>query len=233
MDCTIGKNNSIAENVKIGKNVVIGDNNTIKEGTVIYDNTKIGNSNIILEGNILGSLPVEANIDYKNICHGGLQIGNNNFFHIKNIISSGCYQKTIIGNNNKFLSEVYISHDNIVGDSATFYPRVFSSGLVQYDDFSGVGAGAHIHQKLRVGSYSMIGMNNTITKNVIPFIVCINGRYSRINLKKAPSIVSSYGTTLSEICDKYYNGTLNMDDYKNILDKETYETLYRFITNSK
>ena len=83
----IGKNNKIDENVIIHNDVAIGDNNIIKSGTVIYENTIIGDNNIILEENSFGILPVEANVKYSDICRKGLVIGNNNFFHIKNMIN--------------------------------------------------------------------------------------------------------------------------------------------------
>lgn len=180
----IGKNNKIEKDVIIHRNVVIGDNNVIKTGTIIYPNTIIGNNNIIMENNYLGSLGVEANKDFNDLKYGGLIIGNNNTFHIKNIISSGLYGKTVIGDHNKILSDVYISHDNHIHNNVTFYPRVFSAGLVTFFNYSNVGAGAYIHQKIKVGAYSMIGMNNTIVNNVLPYMVCINGKYSRINTSK-------------------------------------------------
>ena len=89
----IGKNNIIDENVVIGENVIIGNNNTIKSGTTIYENTIMGDNNIILENNLIGTLAVLADVEYKNISLGGVIIGNNNFFHISNKISSGFYKK--------------------------------------------------------------------------------------------------------------------------------------------
>jgi UDP-N-acetylglucosamine acyltransferase len=192
-------NNFIDSSVIIYDNVVIGNNNIIKANTIIYENTVIGNNNIILEYNILGCLPVEANIHYEQIKSNGLIIGNNNFFHISNKISSGYYDKTIIGDNNKLLSDVYISHDNIIHNNITFYPRVFSAGIVEYFDNANIGAGAYIHQKCKVGSYSMIGMNCTITKNVLPFFVNINNKNFKLNKHKLPNGILEYSDLLNKI----------------------------------
>lgn len=178
------ENNKIDPSVIIHENVIIGKNNIIKSGTVIYPNTVIGDNNVILEDNYLGTLAVEAKHRPNELKYKGLIIGDNNIFHIKNIVSSGFYGKTIIGNNNKILSGVYISHDNIIHNNVTFYPRVFSAGIVEYFDHSNVGAGAFIHQKTKIGSYSMIGMNTTVVKNVLPYFVNINGRYTRLNYSK-------------------------------------------------
>lgn len=189
---TLGNNNLIEDGVIIENNVKIGNNNVIKKGTVIHENTIIGNNNVFLEDNVIGALPVEANVPYQHLTKKGLVIGNNNFFHIKNIISSGCYNKTIIGNNNKFLSDVYISHDNIIHDFVTFYPRVFSAGVVEFFNHSSVGACACIHQKLKIGAYSMIGMNSSIVKNVYPYMICVNNnKYTNINEKKIDTLDSA------------------------------------------
>jgi len=103
----IGSGNDISDDVKIHNNVVIGNNNKIYSGTIIYPNTIIGNNNIILNNNILGEYGVDAkDNDFKEKKFGGLIIGNNNYFHVNNIIFSGFYTKTEIGDNNKFLSQV-------------------------------------------------------------------------------------------------------------------------------
>lgn len=184
MNIKIGKGNIIDDSVVIHDNVTIGDNNVIKAGTVIYENTIIGDNNTIFENNEIGTLVVDANVSPDELKRNGLIVGNNNFFHIHNTISSGFYRKTIIGNNNKFLSHTYISHDNIIHNNVVFYPKVFTAGLVEIFDFANLGACCCIHQKIKVGSYSMIGMNCSIVKNVLPFFINVNNRYTNINHKR-------------------------------------------------
>jgi UDP-N-acetylglucosamine acyltransferase len=198
----IGEKNIIEPNVKIGDNVIIGNNNIIKSGTIIYDNTIIGDNNIFLENNIIGTLPVLANVEYKDNKSKGVVIGNNNFFHISNKISSGYYKKTLIGNYNKFLSEIYISHDCKIGNEITFYPRVFSAGLSIFKNNCNIGAGAYIHQKCIIGSYAMVGMNCTITKNVLPFLISIGSKYTRPNTKFLPKELLNYDNILNNIIKK-------------------------------
>lgn len=216
----IGKNNNIDDGVIMHNNVIIGDNNIIKKGTIIYENTKIGNNNIILEDNLLGILPVEANVKYCDICRKGLIIGNNNFFHIKNIISSGYYNKTIIGNHNKLLAEIHISHDNIIHDHVTFYPRAFSAGLVEFFDNSNIGAGAFIQQRCKIGSYSMIGMNGVATKNVLPFMICINNKYIKLNEIKFTDKIKEYRNELLNILNYLKKNDSKYSDEINILINE-------------
>jgi UDP-N-acetylglucosamine acyltransferase len=219
-------NNTIDSDVVIHDNVIIGNNNIIKSGTIIYENVVIGNNNIILENNIIGCLPVEANVNYNEIKKNGLTIGNNNFFHISNKISSGYYNTTIIGNNNKFLSDVYISHDNIIHNNVVFYPRVFSAGLVEYFSYSNIGAGAHIHQKCRIGSYSMVGMNCTILKNIMPFFVSIGYKYTRLNKIKMTDDMLLYENIFENIFE-LSNEKKDIGDIKKIIN--TLPNKYKFL----
>jgi UDP-N-acetylglucosamine acyltransferase len=235
----IGNNNIIGKNVKIFENVSIGNNNKIYDNTIIYPNTKIGNNNIFLYRNKIGEIGVQSSFNTENFefKYNGLEIGNNNFFHVDNIISNGYINKTIIGNNNKFLSEVYISHDNVIHDSVTFYPRVFSAGIVEYFNNSNIGANACIHQRCKIGNYSMIGMNSTITKNVFPFFIVINNKYIRINNKAIPDDfnINNYKEQLHKIIHYlYHNDNDNDNDCKlkqeiNTLPKEILEIINNFL----
>ena len=146
----IGKNNIISKSVKIHENVIIGNNNKIYDNVVIYPNTIIGDNNIILNNNIIGEYPVQANDDYRNYDFNktfGTFIGNNNFFHVRNIIFSGIKRNTFIGNNNKLLSECHINHDCIINNNVTLYLRAMMAGFSECLDYSNIGGYGFIQQK--------------------------------------------------------------------------------------
>jgi acyl-[acyl carrier protein]--UDP-N-acetylglucosamine O-acyltransferase len=203
--------NNIDEDVIIYPNVKIGKNNIIKSGTIIYNNVCIGDNNIILQDNRIGVLPVDASISYKDLMMKDpdnnssflTTIGNNNFFHINNKIS----QAITIGDYNKFLSDVYISHDNKIHNNVTFYPRVFSSGYVEFFDHSNLGAGCFIQQNCKIGAYSMIGMNGVATKSVLPFMICVNNKYLRLNIKKMINFDDRTLKILKEILNNIIKNT--------------------------
>ena len=185
---TIGKNNLIGNNVKIMENVIIGNNNKIYDNTIIYPNTTIGNNNIFLNNNKIGELGVQSHINYDNFefKYNGLIIGNNNFFHVSNIIFNGYDDKTIIGDNNKFLSEVTIHHDTIIKNNVILYPRSITAGFSKLLDNSVMGMNSSIQQRQVLGQYSMIGMNNPATHNVFPFFIYFNNQYIRYNTHIIP-----------------------------------------------
>ena len=188
----IGKNNYIEDGVTICKGVVIGDNNKIYSGTTIYPNTVIGNENVFLNGNIIGEHPVDANESFTQKEYGGVIIGNYNYFHVNNLVSSGRHGKTIIGNSNKFLSEVAIHHDTVIENNVVFYPRSISAGLCRFMSHSSIGMGTAIQQRSVIGNYSMIGMGSVATHSVFPFFIYYDNSYIRLNSKRLPKDIVDF-----------------------------------------
>jgi acyl-[acyl carrier protein]--UDP-N-acetylglucosamine O-acyltransferase len=185
----MGKNNYIESGVKIFENVIIGDNNKIYDGTIIYPNTIIGNNNLILNNNILGEFGVQSreNIEiFKKKHFNGLHIGNNNFFHINNKVFSGYSLKTIIGNNNRILTENHIGHDTTIHNNVTIYARAITGGYSTLLDYSTMGMCTSIQQNRVLGSFSMIGMGNAAVHNIFPFYIYLDRKYLRFNKTKIP-----------------------------------------------
>ena len=226
----IGKNNFISPKAILYDNVTIGDNNNIYDDVIIYPNTTIGNNNHIFPRNIIGEFPVSSNDKYNTYNFNltkGVSIGDNNLFHVSNIIFSGIDNKTFIGNNNKFLAENHISHDVKVFNNVTFYLRCISGGYSIFLDYSNIGMDAVIHQKTVVGQYSMIGANSTITKHVFPYYINIGNKLHRLNEKKIPDDVKKYDNILQEINKNFI--LKNYDTSKYNLSNEINEDLCKYI----
>jgi len=214
---TMGNYNKIGDNVTIFPNCKIGDNNNIDSNVTINPNCKIGNNNIIFPRNVIGEYPCStshANDPYETIKNFyGVEIGNNNFFHIENIISSGIKNFTIIGNNNRFLGENFIHHDVVIENNITFYPRATTGGYSKFLNYSNIGMAAVINQRTVIGEYSMIGSNNTITKHVFPYFITINNKIQRINKMKTPPEIDEYELVLKEINENFLNSNYIIDKY--------------------
>ena len=201
----IGKNNIIGKNVKIFENVTIGNNNKIYDNTIIYPNTKIGNNNIFLHRNKIGEIGVQSSFTTDNFefKYNGLEIGNNNFFHVDNIIFNGYDKKTVIGNYNKILSESHIGHDTKIINNVILYPRCITGGHSTLLSNSVMGFNSTIQQRMVLGNYSMIGAGNNVSKNVFPFFIIINNKYIRTNNKAIPDDlnINNYKEQLDYIID--------------------------------
>jgi UDP-N-acetylglucosamine acyltransferase len=230
----IGKNNKIANSVIIHNNVIIGDNNFIGENVVIYPNTVIGNNNHIFNGNIIGEMPINSDDSFREYHlekYKGVFIGDNNLFHVKNLIFSGIEKKTLIQNNNKILGECQVNHDVQIYNDVTFYPRVTAAGFTEFLSYSNVGICAVIHQRRIIGQYSMVGGNNMVTKNVFPYYININNKIHRLNKAKTPEYINNYDNYLREIQENFKNKNFDLSSYD--LPLEIVNDLQLFISKIK
>lgn len=213
----IGINNVIHDNVEIHENVILGNNNNIYNNTIIYPNCKIGNNNIILNNNVIGEHPVDSSKFGITKKFNGVEIGDNNYLHINNIIFGGDINQTIIGDYNKLLAENHIGHDTIIKSNVTLYPRCITGGHSILLDYSVMGMYSTIQQRMVIGEYSMIGMNNPASHNIFPFFIYTNGKYSRLNKHKLNECRMNI--------DNYENQLIELIEHakKNKFDKVFYE----------
>jgi UDP-N-acetylglucosamine acyltransferase len=227
----VGINNIISATAVIHDNVVIGDNNYIGDNVIIYPNTTIGNNNRIFNCNVIGEFAINASDgwgDYDLYKCKGVVIGNDNIFHIKNIIFSGIENKTYIGNNNKILGECHIGHDTQIYNNVVIYPRVITGGYSEYLNNSNIGMCSVIHQRKIIGQYSMVGANNMVTKDVFPYYITINNKINRLNIAKISQDVLNYDSELKEIQKNIQNPDFDLDNYD--LSKEIMNVLTIFIS---
>jgi UDP-N-acetylglucosamine acyltransferase len=228
----IGKGNFISPKAIIHDNVIIGNNNKIYDDVILYPNVVIGNDNILFPRNIIGDIPINSHKNYNEYNFSfskGVVIGDNNFFHVNNIICGGSVNKTLIGNNNKFLAENHIAHDVVIFDNVTFYMRVLTGGHSVFLSNSNIGMYSTIHQKRVIGQYCMIGANNTITKNVFPYYININNKLHRLNVSKIPNWISEYDSILKEINSNFLEKNYNLNKYN--LPDELHETIHEYVKN--
>jgi UDP-N-acetylglucosamine acyltransferase len=231
MNIIIGKNNRISETAIIHNNVVIGDNNFIGDNVTILPNTVIGNNNNFFNGNVIGEFAMHTSpefVEYDLYKCKGVIIGDNNLFHVKNIIFSGIDNKTFIGNNNKILGECNINHDVKINNNITLYPRVMICGYCELLDYSNIGTCAVIHQRIIIGQYSMIGGNNMVTKNVFPYYINIDNRPHRLNNVKISENVKSLDNILRQIQEGFINKDFDLTIYE--LPSEVTNDLILFIS---
>jgi UDP-N-acetylglucosamine acyltransferase len=211
-----GQNNIISNSAIIHEGVIIGDNNFIGENVIIYPNTIIGNNNKIFNGNIIGEFAINSSVgwdDYDLCKCKGVLIGNDNLFHIKNIIFSGIENKTYIGNNNKILGECHIGHDTQIYNNVILYPRIIIGGFTECLNDSNIGMASVIHQRMIIGQYCMVGANNMVSKHVFPYYITINNKLHRLNTAKLPPDVITYDIYLQEIHSNFKSGDYEIEKY--------------------
>ena len=181
-------NSFISKDVELGSNVIIGpfcylngnikiDSNTeLKSHVTISGKTSIGKNNIFYPFSNIGCDPQDLKFKGED---SELIIGNNNIFRENTTISKGTKDggmKTIIKNNNLFMTGVHIAHDCIIGNENIFVNQVTLGGHVNIMNNVVVGGLSAIIQFVTIGSYSMIGGMSGIDKNVLPFSLAIGNR---------------------------------------------------------
>ena len=230
----IGKNNYISKHAIIHDNVQIGDNNKIYDNVTIFPNTIIGDNNYFYPRNYIGDFPIDSRIkncdyDFSNVA--GVSIGNNNLFHLDNVILSGTETKTQICDNNKILGKVLVGHDVILKNNVVIYPGCIIGGYANLLNNSSVGMGSIVNQKIIIGNNSMIGSNNAVTKHVFPYYITINNKLIRLNKKNIKSEMECYDKELKEIQKHIHTDDFNINNF-NISD-EIKENILDFLIKTK
>ena len=235
----ISKNVRLGNNVKIGPfcylngNIIIDDNSELKSNITISGNTTIGKNNLFYPFSHIGCDPQDLKFNGEE---SELIIGDNNIFRENTTISKGTKDggmKTIIKNNNLFMTGVHIAHDCIIGNENIFVNQVTLGGHVKIMNNVVIGGLSAIIQFVTIGSYSMIGGMSGIDKNILPFSLAIGNRAKlrginlvgirRKNFKKNEIL------RINIIHDQYLGG-VNLDD-KNKIDSIFIE--YNKIQNQK
>jgi len=221
-------NSFISDKVKLGKNVKIGpfcyldgyinigDNTELKSHVVVSGNTTIGTNNIFYPFSNIGCDPQDLKYDGEE---SYLIIGNNNIFRENVTISKGTKDgglKTLIQDNNLFMTGVHIAHDCIIGNDNIFVNQVTLGGHVNIMNNVVVGGLSAIIQFVTIGSYSMIGGMSGIDKNVLPFSLAIGNRAKLRGLNLVGIRRKNFNKSeISRINDIHYNYSESIELNKN------------------
>ena len=219
----ISKNVELGNNVKIGPychidgDIKIGDNTELKSHIVVSGKTSIGSNNIFYPFSNIGCDPQDLKFKGEE---SELIIGNNNIFRENVTISRGTLDggmKTIIHNNNLFMTGVHIAHDCIIGNENIFVNQVTLGGHVNIMNNVVVGGLSAIIQFVTIGSYSMIGGMSGIDKNVLPFSLAIGNRAKLrgVNLVgiRRKNFDKNQISRINDIHNQYIDGiTFNKND---------------------
>ena len=166
----------IHESVEIGPFCYVGEDVQIDEGSILLSHvvlkgpTKIGTNNKFYQFSVIGEATPDKKFKGEKTT---LEIGDNNIFREGVTIHRGTVQDkstTIIGNDNLLMAYSHVAHDCILGDSNVFANHAGIAGHVIVGNFVTIGALTTIHQFCRIGDYSFVGMNTSITMDIPAYI---------------------------------------------------------------
>ena len=129
---------------------------------VNWDQVEVGTGNTFGPNCVIGQ--DAQHLAYETV--GKVIIGNNNTFREFVCIDrpTSMTQKTVIGDNNYFMSGSIIHHDCEIENNVIICSNVSIAGNVTIMRGANLGMNASVHQFQVVGSYTMIGMNSCIIK---------------------------------------------------------------------
>ncbi len=139
------------------------NNNIIHPTAIInWEKVELGTGNIIGPYVCIGMNPMT----YLQESEGLVKIGDNNVIREFTTIHlpTKSSKITSIGNENFFMCNSHISHDCKIENKITVAVGVVLNGHVNAMVGAYIGSGAVVHQYQTIGSYSIVGMNSTVTK---------------------------------------------------------------------
>ncbi len=201
----------LANNVHIDISAKIGENNIIHPFVYIGPNVEIGNNNIIYPFTSIGT-PGEHKT--AKPLGGRTIIGDNNVIreHVTIQAPIGTLT-TIIRHSCYIMNKCHIAHDCIVEDECVMSTGSIIGGYTILEKYANLGLGSVARQRLIIGESAMVGMNSTVTKNVLPFST-VTGTPAKIKQFNAVG-AQKRGFTDEQIKDiiKNYSVIVNSDSY--------------------
>lgn len=167
---------------EIGEDVEIGPYCVIHAGAVVGSSCWLQNNVTIDGGTTIGSgneFFAYASIGQRtqDLKYAGeptyCEIGDDNVFREFVTVhrSTNADDKTIIGNNNKFLAYSHVAHDCKVGNHIISSNNGTLGGHVIVEDYAILGGMTGIHQFCRIGKHALTGGCTKIVQDVPPFMI--------------------------------------------------------------
>jgi UDP-N-acetylglucosamine acyltransferase len=165
--------NSIHPTALISGDVEMGSGNTIGPFAVIMGPAALGDDNWIGTGVVIGAPPeARAFTQPRGAADSpgsGVVIGSRNVLREYSQLHQGWHRATRVGDDSFVMNQAYIAHDCELGDEVTLASSVLLAGHVVVGEGANVGLGAVVHQRVRIGAWTMVGMGSVVTRDVPPF----------------------------------------------------------------
>jgi UDP-N-acetylglucosamine acyltransferase len=178
----------LADDVIIGPFCIVhagaklGPGSILDSHVVIHGCVTAGSGNRFHQGSAIGDMPQDVTFTGEDT---SLVIGDNNIFREFTTIHRGTHKDrgvTKIGNNNLFMAYSHIAHDCIIGNNVSLTNTANLAGHTIIDDFVYLSAFVGIHQRCRIGAYSFIGANTTVTKDIVPYALAVGHENNRAKI---------------------------------------------------
>jgi len=182
----------------IDADVEIGEGTEIMPYTSIIRGTRIGRNNRIYQGSIIGADPQDFRWKgEKTYCF----IGDNNTIREHVIINRGITSEggTRIGSESFIMAETHIGHDTHIADKCVLGNGVTIAGDAEVGTCSILSSGVILHERSKLGEWTLIKGGCRISGNVPPFVIMAHNPASYFGVNAY--VMRKNGFTDAEIDD--------------------------------
>jgi len=175
----LGKGVRVGAYAVVGEDVELGDGCVLHEHAVVQGPSRFGQNNVFHAFCVIGGDPQDYTFREE---HVELAAGDGNIFREYVTVSRGTQKgggKTLLGDDNFFLSYSHVGHDSQIGSHTLFVNGATLAGHVTVEDFVTIGAFCPVHQFCRIGRYAYIGASTVITQDVPPFSKIVTERETK------------------------------------------------------
>ena len=175
----LGKDVRVGAYAVVGEDVELGDGCVLHEHAVVQGPSRFGQNNVFHAFCVIGGDPQDYTFREE---HVELAAGDGNIFREYVTVSRGTQKgggKTLLGDDNFFLSYSHVGHDSQIGSHTLFVNGATLAGHVTVEDFVTIGAFCPVHQFCRIGRYAYIGASTVITQDVPPFSKIVTERETK------------------------------------------------------
>lgn len=156
-------NNIIHPTAIVHEDVDMGSGNFIGPYVILHKGVRLGNFNRFEAMCSIGAAPEHRDHFLKS---GLTKIGSYNIFREYVTVNAPTNGITKIGDNCVMLRGSHAGHDVIMEDHANISCNVLIGGHTIVMTWANLGLGAIVHQNQIIGSFSMVGMNSSVTKSL-------------------------------------------------------------------
>lgn len=180
--------NSIHATAIVDAKAELGDGNYVGPFCIIGPNVRMGSGNR-LEAYVSIGTPAQHR-EYFRKPPGPVLIGDHNVIREYATINGGSIGVTTLGRHCNLLIGAHIGHDAVVRDGCTLSNNATLSGHTIIGQGANLGLAVVVHQYRAVGAYAMVGMNSTVTRDLLPFAVaygspCAPRKINRAGLERS------------------------------------------------
>lgn len=228
---TLGENCIIEGNCYIEGNVTIGSNNRIARNVIIENNVVIGDNNVISHGVCIGQEP--QHIRSQRNRDGKVIIGSQNTLREYCTVHSPTGLETKIGNGCYIMNHINVGHDVILDDFVIVSNGAQIGGHCYIGKFANVGMNSCIHQNVKIGGFSMIGMGTSVVSDVPPFTILKDNKrgFNMIGFSRNRDFIKVSSNNVLDFFRKCQSGNASIDECPQEL-REIYEKFFHKSTHS-